>query len=125
MKILFITQSYGTRLQSKQQLNNVPPNEWDFSYLEFIRRAVEYETDQDQKLNYLHGLRFSEAIQDLWTESIKELNPLIQLDPEPNLELKEAKVEFYKITVSFSTGGKFGLKFYVRKIIFSKGLRHK
>ena len=58
------------------------------------------------KLQYSHALRNSEAVRDLWTESIKELKPLIQFDPEPNLELKEAKVELYKISVSFSTKGK-------------------
>ena len=50
----------------------------------------------------LHTLRMYEASHDFWTESIKELNPLLQFDPEPNKELKEAKVELYKISVSFN-----------------------
>ena len=109
--MLFINQRYGIWLQGKQQDNDVPPNRWDFSFLEFIRKAVEYETDQKVKSRYLHALRVNEANHDLWTTSIKELNPLIQFDPEPNLELKEAKVELYKISVSFSTGGKIDSKF--------------
>ena len=105
VKILFIAQRYGTWLQAKQQQCGVPPNRWDFGFLEFIRKAVEYETDQDQKLKYLHALRGQEANHDLWTESIQELKPLIQFDQKPNLELKEAKVELYKISISFSSGG--------------------
>ena len=105
VKILFINQSYGQWLQNKQRQNGVEPNGWDYSFIEFIRKAVECETNQDQKLKYLDPLRHSEAVRDFWTESIKELKPLIQFDPEPNLELKEAKVELYKISISFSSGG--------------------
>ena len=122
MKILFINQRYGSWLASKQ--SDVPPNRRDFSFLDFFRKAVEYETDQEMKSNYLHTLRKDEATRDLWTESIKEINPLIQFCPGPNLELKEAKVELYKISVSFSTGGKIG-KFSLITIVFLKGLMHK
>ena len=110
--MLFINQRYGCWLQGKQkQPDDVPPNRWDFSFLEFFRKAVEYETDQEVKSGYLHALRGSEANRDLWTPSIKEVNPLIQFDPEPNLELKGTKIELYKISVSFLTGGKIGSKF--------------
>ena len=123
MKILFINQRYGCWLECKQR--DVPPNRRDFSFLEFIRKAVEYETDEKVKLEYLHALRYDEANRDLWTESIKEINPLIQFVPGPNLELKEAKVELYKISVSFSSRGKIGLKFSLITIVFLKGLKHK
>ena len=123
MKIHFINQRYGTWLHCKQR--DVPPNRWDFSFLEFIRKAVEYEADEKVKLEYLHALRNHEAIHDIWTASIKEINPLIQFCPGPNLELKEAKVELYKISVSFSSRGKIGLKFSLITIVFLKGLKHK
>ena len=109
MKILFINQRYGTWLIHKQK---GPPKGWDFSYLEYFRKAVQYSTEQEKKLSFLHVLLSNEALRDFWTESIKELNPLIQFDPEPNLELKEAKVELYKISVSFSSGGKIELILY-------------
>ena len=124
LKMIFINQRYGIWLQAKQQHSDVPPNRWDFSFLELIRKAVKYETDQEVKSGYLHALRASEANHDLWTASIKEINPLIQFGPGPNLELKEAKVELYKISVSFSTGGKIGLKFILITIVFLKGLKH-
>ena len=125
MKILFINQRYGTWLQSKQSdVHGGQHLRWDFSYLEFIRKAVEYETDEEVKLEYLHALRNHEAIHYLHTESIKEIKPLIQFCPGSNLELKEAKVELYKISVSFSTGGKIG-KFSLITIVFLKGLKHK
>ena len=113
MKILFINQRYGVWLQIKQQNSDVPPNRWDLSFLEFIRKATESETDQEAKSGYLHALRLSEATHDLSTASIKEINPLIQFGPGPNLELKEAKVELYKISVSFSLGGKIDSKLSV------------
>ena len=92
-------------MRDKQIQSGVPPSKWDFSFLEYYRKAVEYETDQKRKLQHSHALRNSEAIRDLWTASIKELKPLIQFDPEPNLKLNEAKVDFYKISVSFSSKG--------------------
>merc|ERR1711917_46137 len=119
MKILFINQRYGSWLQRKQLHSDVPPISRDYSYIEFFRKAVEYENDQEVKSEYLHFLRINEAYHDIWTASIKEINPLIQFCPEPNLELKEAKVELYKISVSFSTGGKIGLKFSLITIVVS------
>ena len=116
MKILFINQSYGRWLHCKQ--SGVPPYRWDISFLEFFRKAVEYETDQEMKSKYLHTLRVNEAFHDIRTASIKEINPLIQFCPGPNLELKEAKVELYKISVSFSLGGKIGLKLSLITIVF-------
>ena len=122
MKILFIYQRYGILLAGKQQQSEVPLNRWDFSFLEFFRKAVEYETDQEKKSKYLHVLRHNEANHDFWTASFKEIKPLIQFCPGPNLELKEAKVELYKISVSFSTGGKIGLKLSLITMVFLKGL---
>ena len=58
--------------------------------------------DERIKSQFLHLLHYGEAEQDIWSESIREIRPLIQFDPEPNQELKEVKVELYKISVSFS-----------------------
>lgn len=104
VKIVFINQSYGSWLFNKQ--SGLYVNEMDYSFLEFIRRAVEYETDEEKKLGYLHYLRRHEAIRDFFTGSIKQLNPLIQFDPEPNQGLKDTKVELYKISISFPSRGK-------------------
>ena len=106
---LFINQRYGAWLQSKYV--GIRPSDWDYSYLEFLRRAVQHETDPRRKSNYLHSLRFDEAYQDLWIGSVKEISPLVQFDPEPNQELKEVKVELYKISISFTcSGGKLNSK---------------
>ena len=53
----------------------------------------------------IHALRHCEATQDFYTGSIKQINPLIQFDPQPNLELNETRVELYKISISFEAGG--------------------
>ena len=103
----FLNQSYATWLLNKQDL--VFPNERDYSYLEFIQRGLQFETNQQIKSQYVHLLRSGEAKKEIWSQSIKEISPLIQFDPEPNRELKEVKVELYKISVSFSheIGGTF------------------
>ena len=86
----------------------LPKNKRNYSFLEFMRRAVENETDQEVKIGYLHALRVREADHDLHTESIKELKPLIQFDQVPNQELKEVKVELYKVSFSFYDDRIFG-----------------
>ena len=95
----FLIYSYGCWLQFKQFY--LPPSDWDYSFLEFHRKAVELESDPDSKLLYMHGLYNNEALRDLTSESIKEISPLIQFDPQPNHELKEVKAQLYKISVSF------------------------
>ena len=101
------SQSYGNWLQNRQR--HLLPNDWDWGFLEYHRKAVENETDPERKRGNLHCLLHCEATRDFWTGSIKQINPLIQFDPEPNHELKEAKIELYKISVSFTSGGNFEL----------------
>ena len=48
-------------------------------------------------LNSLHSLRHWEACHDFHVPNIKQINSLIQFDSEPNLALKEAKIELYKV----------------------------
>ena len=93
------------------------PNKWDFSYLELFRKGVECETNHDQKFQYSHILHFGEAIRDVCTESIKEISPLIQFDPESNQELKEVKVQLYKISISFTSESKAEFEFGVTIIV--------
>ena len=80
-------------------------NEWDWTFLENYSKGVELETDPEDKLSYLHCFKHFEASRDFLNESIKHISPLIQFDPEPNKELKEARVELYKISVSFTNKG--------------------
>ena len=80
------------------------PSEWDWSFLEYYRKAVDLESSHERKKGILHALRHCEATRDLWTESIKDIYPLIQFDPIPNQELREPKIELYKVSISF-TGG--------------------
>ena len=95
---------YGGYLESKTKRERGHASNWDWSYLEYMRKAVENETDPDQKIGLLHSLRHCEATREIYTSSIKQLNSLIQFDPEPN-QMTEAKVELYKVTISFQPGG--------------------
>ena len=53
----------------------------------------------------LSELRDSEARRDFFTGSVRQIHNLIQIGL-PNLELKEARCEIYKISVSFRPRGK-------------------
>ena len=97
--------SRGKSLAEKQA--NIPWSDKDYSYIVLFRKAYENETQPAQKIECLHILRFNEANRDYHTGSIRQINHLIQFDPKPNLELKEARQEIYKISVSFEPKCKF------------------
>ena len=91
--------SRGQSLLHKQ--SNIPWSDKDYSYIDFYLKAYENETRPARKIDRLHRLRDCEANRDYHTGSIRQINHLIQFDPKPNLELKEARLEIYKISVSF------------------------
>ena len=97
--------SRGRSLAQKQ--DNIPWPDRDYSYIDFFRKAYENDTQPARKIDHLHILRGTEAERDFYTGSIRQINHLIQFDPKPNLELKEARQEIYKISVSFEPKCKF------------------
>ena len=74
----------------------------DWDYIEYYRKAYEYENEDDMKQNFLTTLRKAEAKRDFYTGLIKEIKHLEQFDPTPNIELAEAKWEVYKVTIANS-----------------------
>ena len=78
----------------------MPEPEKDFSYIDFLRKAYENETQHDRKMLLLHRLRGTEAFRDFWTGSLRSVHHLIQIG-SPNIKLKEARCEIYKISISF------------------------
>ena len=98
-------QSRAEGLQHKQ--HNIPWLEKDYSYIDLFRKAYEEEERPLKKMKLLHELRESEAKRDFFTGSIRQIQYLIQLDPTPNLELKQARCEIYKISVSFESARKY------------------
>ena len=90
-----------------QKQRGVPGPEKDYSHIDFYRKAYENETEPARKMTFLHVLRDCEAFRDFYAGSIRQINHLIQFDPKPNLELKEARQEIYKISVSFEPKCKF------------------
>ena len=95
--------SYAFCLAARQQ--DTPWLEKDYSYIDYFRKAYENETRPDQKMVCLSELRDSEARRDFFTGSVRQIHNLIQIG-SPNLELKEARCEIYKISVSFRPRGK-------------------
>ena len=80
---------------------HIPWAEKNYSYIDFYRKAYENETVPELKMMCLRELRGNEIEKDFNTDSIRQINNLIQIDPTPNIELKEARCEIYKISVSF------------------------
>ena len=89
-----------------QKQIHIPWLHKDYSYIDFFRKAYENETQHARKMIRLHQLRVFEANKDFWTGSLRSLNHLIQIG-SPNLELKEARCEIYKISISFEPKREF------------------
>ena len=98
-------QSRAEGLEHKQ--HNIPWPEKDYSYIDLFREAYEKENRPMKKMKILHELRAGEAKRDFFNGSIRQIQHLIQLDPTPNLELKEARCEIFKISVSFEPARKY------------------
>ena len=107
----YFPESYAFSLAARQQ--DIPWLEKDYSYIDFFRKAYENETDPEQKMVCLSELRDSEARRDFFTGSVRQIHNLIQIGL-PNLELKEARCEIYKISVSFRPRGK--IMNFIKKI---------
>lgn len=79
-------------------------DEMDWSYIELLRKAYENEFRPEYKMQQLHQLQGNEVRRDFHTGSIRQINHLIQIGP-PNLALKAARCEIYKISVRFELKG--------------------
>ena len=93
---------------------------WDYSYVEYIRKAVEktgpicskYSGEFSSQLSacdnqtcrtqhhYWIMLQSSELDRDFYAGSLKELKHLIYIDNKPNFDLKSARLEIYKISIT-------------------------
>ena len=80
---------------------HIPWQNKDFTYIDLYKKSYEYHTDPEEKQNVLYVLRSSEALRDFHIGSLKQINHLIQFDNKPNLDLKQARSEIFKISVSF------------------------
>lgn len=92
--------SLAWHLAKRQQESGAPPTDWNYNYIKYFRIAHENETDPKVKEQNLLNWTYSEAFRDYWSSSIKEIKNLVQLDNNPD-ELKEARCEIYKISLSF------------------------
>ena len=86
-------------MYSKQDDAEIEPSKRNFEYIEYYQKAYELETHPQKKEFYQFEIQEQEAFRDYHTESLKQINNLIQIG-KPNLELKEPKEELYKISVS-------------------------
>ena len=77
----------------------------DYTYLDFYRKSYEYENEPLKKTAFFNQWREAIARREYHTGSIRPINHLIQFDKKPNIEVKEARWEIYKISVSFEYKG--------------------
>ena len=93
----------------------------DYSYLEYMRKAVEKSDplcskcrnkcmsqlsacDKPKcrtKRHYWKLLQTSQLERDCFVGSLKEIKHLIHIDKKPNFNLKSARLEIYKISITF------------------------
>ena len=90
--------SRGEYLRRCQQL--LPFTEKNYHFIEYLRKAYEYETNSVVKEFKLSLLRYQEAYRDYFTGKITEIHNLVQFDQRPS-DLKEARWNIYKISLSF------------------------
>ena len=101
-------QRRGYGMRRKQDM--IPFGEMDYSYIKYYRAAYENEKrNMIDKQNYLLATLEAESSRDFFTGSLRQINNLIQFDQKPNYELKEARLEVYKISVSFDCKGEIQL----------------
>ena len=91
--------TYLRNLQDEFFEETSPATEWDYSFLEYFKKAYEYEEDPQTKQNHLVHLRKDEARRDYYNGYIKEIQNLEQFGT-PNTALEEAKCEIYKVTIT-------------------------
>ena len=75
----------------------------DYSYIEYLHKAMANATDasKEDKMDLFHLIKGHEGFRDYYSSALWHINHLIQLDEEPNLDLKEPRWEIYKISLSF------------------------
>ena len=65
------------------------------------------ETDPRRKEDMSNQLKHYESERDYFTASLRPINHLLQIDPNPNRELAEPRWELYKVSISFEAISKF------------------
>ena len=85
-----------------RQQDGIPWVIKDHSYIDFYRKAYDYEQDPARKDIHFHAIKDSEIRKEYHMGSIKQINHAIQYDDKPNRELKESQWELFKITISFT-----------------------
>ena len=87
-------------LSKAQEKSGKHPTEWDYSFINNFQIAHDNAPNPEEKERHLHGLQYAEAFRDYFTGPIREINNLVQLDKRP-CDLKEARCEIFKISISF------------------------
>ena len=77
------------------------PTKRDYGYIEYYHKAMPLYTDPDENSELFHRIKYHEALRDYYTQTVRNIDHLVQIDQKPNRELTEPRCEIYKITLSF------------------------
>ena len=113
-----LRQSYAMHLYQKQLIprevggvfSHYSREGMDYGYIEYLYKAMANETNASAKMSMFHQIKGHEAYREYYSPSLWSINHLIQLDQQPNLELKEPRWEIYKISLSFLAKRKLNSK---------------
>ena len=78
----------------------------NYGFIEYFRKAMEVDPCHSKRKMLFYQIKFFEGIRDYYSQSLKHINHLIQIDEKPNLEFMEPKWELYKISISFRAIGR-------------------
>ena len=83
-----------------QSQSHLPPTQRNYNFIEYTRKAYQYESSPHEKEKALKFIRFEEAVRDYYTGQITEIRNCVQFDQRPS-DLREPRWDIYKISLSF------------------------
>ena len=80
------------------------PAQWDYEFIEYYKKAIaniKGSCGRFEKSKLTNRIKYHDILRDYHAQSLRHINHLIQMDENPNLQLKEPCWEIYKISFSF------------------------
>ena len=72
----------------------------DYGYIDTLQISMINEPDPREKEDMSNKLKHRESECDYFTASLRPINHLLQIDPNPNRELAEPRWELYKLCIT-------------------------
>ena len=89
------------------------PENHDYGYIEYFRKSMLNDMDPFTKECMAKLIKVHEGRRDYFTESLRQIDHLIQIDEKPNVQLTEPEWELYKISISFQPICKLYIMYFI------------